>query len=73
MDRIVRINAGFFIIASSCRGDGYEIVFGWNPQTGQYVTWRYNPASLYCDGHYTVDFKAAIEDFKRRCKYGYKE
>lgn len=62
------MNAGYIIVAHKKSPSGKDIVFGFHPETHQYVTWEYHGASGYDYGHYGSDFIKAAEDFKRRCK-----
>ena len=69
MEKNIRKNAGFTIIASRGISLGREIVLGVNLKTGQCVTWQYDDKSGYNYGHYfndEEDSSKAIMDFWSR-------
>lgn len=61
-----RKNVGFTIVASVGFNSNEEIVLGFNPLTGQYVTWLCLNGSDYNWGHYTDNLAIAFEDLLRR-------
>ena len=66
MTNTLRENVGFRIIASIEFNSNEEIVMGYNPGTGQYVTWLCLNGSDYNWGHYTDNLAIAFEDLLRR-------
>ena len=66
MEKTIRSNVGFIIIASERNRAGEEIVLGYNPEAQLYVTWLCLGGFDYNHGHYGPDFFKAVEDFKRR-------
>lgn len=66
MEKKIRENVGFIIMASRMSRYKGEIVLGFNPTSSQYVTWQYDAKSGYNYGHYFSEFFTAVEDFKYR-------
>lgn len=66
MTNTLRENVGFLIIASINFNANEEIVMGYNPSTGQYVTWMCLNGNNYNWGHYTDNLAIAFEDLLRR-------
>ena len=66
MEKTIRSNVGFIIIASERNRAGEEIVLGFDPESQLYVTWLCLGGYDYNNGHYESDFFKAVEDFKRR-------
>lgn len=66
----MRTNSGYFIIASKVVEKDVEVVFGWNLETGQYVTWKCFSGKDYRWGHYfwEDEFTKAAVDFAERCE-----
>lgn len=67
MEKNIRENCGFIIIAASGIGEeGYEFVLGFNPNSRAYATWKYDVDGGYNYGHYMFDFRSAVKDFLLR-------
>ena len=62
----MRTNAGFIIIASHRLGFAKEVVLGYEPETGKYVTWLCFNGTDYNYGHYGTDFLKAVADYRKR-------
>lgn len=75
MEKNIRENCGFIIIAQKYIAFRREIVLGVNLKTGQCVTWQYDDKSGYNYGHYFNDEEdswKALMDFWTRgeCRDG---
>lgn len=65
----MRTNAEYIIIASKEVEKDMEAVFGWNPETSQYVTWMCFGGQDYRWGHYFWgdELLEAARDYEKRC------
>ena len=66
----MRYNAGYAILMTRHRLGYPSVALGYNPHTGEYVTWRYDCHSDQFDwGHYFPPgrYAAAFADFLTRC------
>ena len=63
-----RKNAGYIIIQSEEYAPKSEIVLGYNPNSGFYVTWKYDKqyGGSYFWGHYFTEMNDAYIDYHER-------
>lgn len=75
MGLVLESNMGFVILLrrqySKVRGDHYlEVVLGYSPEDGKYVTWVYNKSTKgFSNGHYFTRFTCDHDAENSRVQY----